>query len=72
MPSELDIPPDSHINYSNAISYWESVPTTVDGVLGGFGNSVVPELDIIGSNSFVKRLNITPCSYVWTSGVLAE
>lgn len=50
--------PDSQINYSDAINYWSSVPATVDGVLGGFGSSIVPKVDIIGSNAFFKRLNL--------------
>lgn len=53
-------PPDSHIDYSDAISYWSSVPATVDGVLGGFGNSIVPRVDVIGSNGFIKNLKIKP------------
>uniref|UniRef100_A0A060THS7 Alpha N-terminal protein methyltransferase 1 n=1 Tax=Blastobotrys adeninivorans TaxID=409370 RepID=A0A060THS7_BLAAD len=52
--------PDSHISYNDAIDYWSSVPATVDGVLGGFGNTVVPKVDIMGSNAFLKRLNLTP------------
>ncbi|KAA8916130.1 hypothetical protein TRICI_001714 [Trichomonascus ciferrii] len=52
--------PDSHINYDDAINYWSSVPATVDGVLGGFGNSVVPKVDIVGSTGFIKGLNLRP------------
>ncbi|ANB14657.1 Tae1p [Sugiyamaella lignohabitans] len=58
MPLEPDVPADTHINYDDAVSYWSSVPATVDGMLGGFGTGVVPKVDIIGSNAFVRRLNI--------------
>lgn len=56
MPQELDIPPDTHISYNDAVKYWSSVPATVDGVLGGFGNSVIPKVDIVGSNTFLSAL----------------
>ncbi len=48
--------PDSHISYTDAIDYWSSVPATVDGVLGGFGNTSVPKADVIGSSTFLRRL----------------
>lgn len=54
--SPPDIAPDSHISYSEAVNYWSSVPATVDGVLGGFGSSVIPKVDIIGSNAFLHQL----------------
>ncbi len=50
--------PDALINYSDALQYWESVPPTVDGVLGGYGEgTVVPERDIIGSMTFLRKLS---------------
>lgn len=49
--------PDSQINYEDAVQYWSSVPATVDGVLGGFGETTqVPKVDVAGSNGFVRRL----------------
>lgn len=49
--------PDSHINYNDAIDYWTSVPASVDGVLGGFGEqTAVPKADIVGSLTFLRKL----------------
>ncbi|ODV95376.1 hypothetical protein PACTADRAFT_33944 [Pachysolen tannophilus NRRL Y-2460] len=48
---------DSKISYSDAIDYWTSIPPTVDGVLGGFGEQTsVPKADIVGSNTFIRKL----------------
>lgn len=47
---------DQQINYDQALDYWQSTPATVDGVLGGFGNTVVPKVDIVGSQAFLRRL----------------
>ncbi|KAG7192439.1 Alpha N-terminal protein methyltransferase 1 [Scheffersomyces spartinae] len=54
--AEDDIP-DSHIVYQDAISYWTSVPASVNGVLGGFGEQTsVPKADVIGSMTFLRKL----------------
>lgn len=48
---------DGKIDYDTAISYWTDVPATVDGVLGGFGESTsVPRADIVGSGVFMRKL----------------
>ncbi|ODV82294.1 uncharacterized protein CANTADRAFT_19862 [Suhomyces tanzawaensis NRRL Y-17324] len=48
---------DSQINYNDAISYWSSVPASVNGVLGGFGEQTpVPKADIVGSLTFLRKL----------------
>ncbi|CAK7898110.1 alpha N-terminal protein methyltransferase 1 [[Candida] anglica] len=48
---------DSQINYNDAIDYWTSVPASVNGVLGGFGEQTsVPKADIIGSSTFLRKL----------------
>ncbi|KAH3900548.1 probable Alpha N-terminal protein methyltransferase 1 [Saccharomycodes ludwigii] len=48
---------DTHINYTDAINYWESVDATVDGVLGGYGQQTpVPVNDQLGSLKFVRKL----------------
>lgn len=48
---------DLKINYRDAVDYWDSIPATVDGVLGGFGEQTsVPKADIVGSNTFVRKL----------------
>lgn len=50
-------PADSQINYNDAIDYWSSVPASVNGVLGGFGEQTsVPKADIVGSSTFCRKL----------------
>lgn len=50
--------PDKLINYDDALEYWESIPATVDGVLGGFGDAtVVPSRDIAQSMKFIRKLS---------------
>ncbi|ODV90436.1 hypothetical protein CANCADRAFT_2164 [Tortispora caseinolytica NRRL Y-17796] len=46
---------DESISYSDALDYWSNTPATVDGVLGGFGNTNVPRVDIIGSKTFLRK-----------------
>lgn len=49
--------PDAQIDYDDAIGYWTGVPPTVDGVLGGYGeDTVVPTMDVLGSNHFLRKL----------------
>lgn len=49
--------PNSMINYTDAIDYWLSVPASVNGVLGGFGEqTLVPKADIVGSATFLRKL----------------
>ncbi|KAK9448892.1 alpha N-terminal protein methyltransferase 1 [Limtongia smithiae] len=48
-------PPDAQISYDDAIDYWTAIPATVDGVLGGFGNTSLPRTDVRGSISFLNR-----------------
>ena len=48
---------DELIDYNDAISYWSEIPATVDGVLGGFGESTsVPKADIVSSSTFMRKL----------------
>lgn len=57
---EIDnnVVPDSKINYDDAITYWSSVPASVNGVLGGFGEQTpVPKVDIVGSLTFLRKLS---------------
>lgn len=35
------------------VAYWESVPATVDGVLGGYGTGTLPRVDALGSRTFL-------------------
>lgn len=48
---------NAQINYQDAIDYWSSVPASVNGVLGGFGEQTpVPKADIVGSTTFLRKL----------------
>ncbi|KAH8922691.1 hypothetical protein BT69DRAFT_1263177 [Atractiella rhizophila] len=38
------------------VQYWEGVEASVDGVLGGFGQSVIPRMDALGSRMFIHSL----------------
>lgn len=40
--------------YTEAAKYWERVPPTVDGMLGGFG--FISQIDIKGSTQFLRSL----------------
>uniref|UniRef100_V9I7P0 Alpha N-terminal protein methyltransferase 1 n=1 Tax=Apis cerana TaxID=7461 RepID=V9I7P0_APICE len=45
---------EEHEFYTAAAKYWEHVPATVDGMLGGFG--FISQIDIKGSTKFLKAL----------------
>lgn len=49
---------------AKGVQYWEGVPATVDGVLGGYGNGTLPRVDALGSRVFLLRtlpyLSATP------------
>lgn len=42
--------------YHDALSYWDQVPPTVDGVLGGFG--MLSEEDVRGSTAFIEEVRL--------------
>ena len=42
-------------NVAKGVEYWEGVPATVDGVLGGYGNGTLPRVDALGSRTFLLR-----------------
>jgi len=44
---------DSQESYKHAKDYWESVPATLDGMLGGF--TQISSADISGSNKFLRQ-----------------
>lgn len=55
--SDTEARQDSLIDYDDAIQYWTSVPATVDGVLGGFGEGTsVPKADVVGSSTLLRKL----------------
>ncbi|XP_038209639.1 N-terminal Xaa-Pro-Lys N-methyltransferase 1-A-like [Zerene cesonia] len=43
-----------NIFYKDAARYWANVPSTIDGVLGGFGH--IADIDIAGSKQFLDHL----------------
>lgn len=43
---------------AGGIDYWQGVPATVDGVLGGYGLGTLPRVDALGSRTFL--LSILP------------
>ncbi|CAK1556335.1 unnamed protein product [Leptosia nina] len=45
---------DNRIFYKKAAKYWSSIPSTIDGVLGGFG--FITDIDIKGSKQFLNEL----------------
>lgn len=47
------------ISYQDALSYWNHIPPTVDGMLGGFG--FISSIDIQGSEQFLKMLFKVSC-----------
>ena len=40
--------------YDEAKSYWEGIPPTVNGMLGGYGN--ISSTDVKGSINFIKPM----------------
>jgi protein N-terminal methyltransferase len=38
------------------VQYWQGVPATVDGVLGGYGNGTLPIVDAQGSRTFLLQM----------------
>jgi len=40
----------------DGLKYWATVPASIDGVLGGFGNGPLPRVDALGSRNFLMRL----------------
>jgi protein N-terminal methyltransferase len=38
------------------VKYWQGVPATVDGVLGGYGHGTLPIVDAQGSRTFLLQM----------------
>ena len=49
--------PDAQISHTDALKYWNTVPATVHGMLGGFPQ--VSRIDLRGSSIFLTRLRKT-------------
>lgn len=47
-------PPDAAIDQSAALTYWNSIPSTVNGMLGGFPH--ISRIDLQGSANFLSKL----------------
>jgi protein N-terminal methyltransferase len=57
MAEHLEERADAQIDYDDAIQYWTSIPATVDGVLGGYGETTsVPKTDVVGSSTLLRKL----------------
>ena len=68
-----DIPRDeiNHRWYDKASDWYDNNrPATVDRVLGGFGS--ISEIDLRGSNQFLKELQKKKPSLDWTMGATCE
>jgi len=50
----VDSPAEAPAWYSDAQAYWDGIPPTVDGMLGGF--EVLTKEDVKGSKSFLQKL----------------
>ena len=47
-------PPDSRISHADALSYWNSIPATINGMLGGLPQ--VSRTDLRGSANFLAKV----------------
>ncbi|EED16437.1 hypothetical protein TSTA_015250 [Talaromyces stipitatus ATCC 10500] len=54
MSSSTTSTPDSNINHASALQYWNSMPATVNGMLGGFPQ--VSRIDLRGSANFLAKI----------------
>lgn len=52
-----DVPADTQINHSDSIKYWDSIPSDVNGMLGGYPH--VSRVDIQGSRAFLVKCGIS-------------
>lgn len=46
--------PDSNINHASSLEYWNTIPPTVNGMLGGFPQ--ISRIDLRGSASFLAKI----------------
>ncbi|KAF9520568.1 hypothetical protein BS47DRAFT_643564 [Hydnum rufescens UP504] len=49
-------------NVRAGLDYWEAIPASIDGVLGGFGNGPLPRVDALGSRQFLLGLMPSLCT----------
>ncbi|KAK0090110.1 hypothetical protein PV325_002942 [Microctonus aethiopoides] len=54
MEEENIVDCDANEFYTRAVKYWDNIPATVDGMLGGFG--FISHIDINGSEYFLESL----------------
>ncbi|KAI9713753.1 MAG: hypothetical protein M1812_006591 [Candelaria pacifica] len=48
------LPPDTHINPTISLEYWTSIPSTINGMLGGYPQ--ISTIDLRGSSLFLSKL----------------
>lgn len=48
------VPPDSQISHSDSLTYWNTIPPTVSGMLGGYPG--VSHIDLRGSLNFLHKI----------------
>ncbi|KAL8730670.1 MAG: hypothetical protein Q9181_004578 [Wetmoreana brouardii] len=53
-PSDQEPVYDSQINQAEALAYWNSIPATVNGMLGGYPQ--ISRIDLRGSLNFLEKL----------------
>lgn len=49
------VPPDSQISRSDSLTYWNTIPSTVSGMLGGYPG--VSHIDLRASLNFLHKIN---------------
>lgn len=52
-----EVPADTQINHGDSIKYWDSIPSDVNGMLGGYPH--VSRVDIQGSRAFLVKCGIS-------------
>ncbi|KAL2040246.1 hypothetical protein N7G274_007149 [Stereocaulon virgatum] len=50
----MDSAPDTRISTSDSLAYWNTIPATVDGMLGGYPQ--ISRVDLKGSANFLAKL----------------
>ncbi|KAI5789720.1 alpha-N-methyltransferase NTM1 [Peziza echinospora] len=56
-PASPPPPVDSRIDPTKAIEYWEQIPTSLAGIMGGYPQ--ISRIDIISSTAFLTKLGFT-------------
>ena len=62
--------PDTKISTSDSLAYWNNIPTTVDGMLGGYPQ--ISRADLKGSANFLAKLRREYSSSAVANGTLLK